>query len=189
MIKVKVPKPLYPPPPVAEPSLQSTRHEPASPHLKDIDGGPVNHGAEDGNPVISLNNFTHYCPPVTARGLAWNWTVAGETAVLECPPGSVGFAKWRCGREPAADWSPLSPSLAECRSKWLNNLEARLREGEAVGTVSGDLAQLSGLQPLYGGDLRLAGKMMKHMAERMNYDIQVKNIILYSASIGSYLIY
>lgn len=39
--------------------------------------------------------------------------------------------------------------------------------------MSGDLAQLSGLQPLYGGDLRLATKMLKHMAERMNYDIQV----------------
>ena len=169
VIQVKVPKPLYP---VAEPSLQSQRDEPPAPQLKDIDGRHV-HGLEDGNPMIALNNFTHYCPPITARGLYWNWTVAGETAVLECPPGSVGFAKWRCGREPSADWSPLSPSLAECRSKWLNNLEARLRDGEAVGTVSGDLAQLSGLQPLYGGDLRLAGKMMKHMAERMNYDIQV----------------
>ena len=145
--------------------------------------------------VLSLANFTQYCPPVTARGLFWNWTGAGETAVLECPSGSIGFAKWRCGqpidhkRRPSASveddssedeedtpggttWSGPSPSLVECQSKWLNNLDARLRDGEAVATVSGDLAQLSGRQALYGGDLQLATKMLKHMAERMHYDVQ-----------------
>ena len=74
---------------------------------------------------------------------------------------------------PAARWSSLSPSLAECQSKWLANLDSRLRDGESIRGVSGDLAQLSGLQHLYGGDLMLASKMLKHMAERMNYDIQV----------------
>ena len=68
------------------------------------------------------------------------------------------------------------------QSKWLKNLDARLREGESISTVSGDLAQLSGLQPLLGGDLRLATKMLKHMAERMNYDIQVGMIGAYYAS-------
>jgi GPCR-Autoproteolysis INducing (GAIN) domain len=150
-------------------------------------------------PVLSVANFTQFCPPVTARGLFWNWTGAGETAVLECPSGSIGFAKWRCGGQAdqrrrhsappppspdvAADigedggrsgveWSGLSPSLVECQSKWLNNLDARLRDGEAVGSVSGDLAQLSGRQALYGGDLQLATRMLKHMAERMHYDVQ-----------------
>ena len=97
--------------------------------------------------------------------------MGGDTAVLECPGGSIGFAKWKCGRSPI-EWDSLSPSLAECESKWLNNLDARLRDGESISTVSGDLAQLSGLQPMYGGDLRLASKMLKHLAERMNYDIQ-----------------
>lgn len=155
-------------------------------------------------PLLSLANFTQYCPPVTARGLFWNWTGAGETAVLECPSGSIGFAKWRCGH-PAlqrrnggggnldtfsfvadgggdgdnvdgggrqTEWIGPSPSLVECQSKWLNNLDARLRDGEAVATVSGDLSQLSGRQALYGGDLQLATKMLKHMAERMHYDVQ-----------------
>ena len=66
----------------------------------------------------------------------------------------------------------MSPSLAECQSKWLNNLDARLRDGESISTVSHDLAQLTGLQQMYGGDLQLATRMLKHMAERMHFDIQ-----------------
>ena len=70
------------------------------------------------------------------------------------------------------EWASHSPTLAECQSKWLNNLDSRLRDGEAISSVSGELAQLSGLQAMYGGDLQLSSRMLKHMAERMHYDIQ-----------------
>ena len=69
-------------------------------------------------------------------------------------------------------WATISPSLAECQSRWLNTLDTRLREGEDITEISTDLAQLSGLQPLYGGDLQLSSRMLKHMAERMHFDIQ-----------------
>jgi hypothetical protein len=166
---------------------------------------PYNNNDYIGTPGLP-DDINDYCGPLTARGLHWNWTRAGDTAVLECPSGSIGFAKWKCDRlvstpprhqqlhmnngngmstwrsnsglgETAARWSSLSPSLAECQSKWLANLDSRLRDGESIGGVSGDLAQLSGLQPLYGGDLKLASKMLKHMAERMNYDIQVRRVL------------
>ena len=70
------------------------------------------------------------------------------------------------------EWESLSPSLAECQSKWLHNLDARLRDGESIRTVSSDLAQMSALQTMYGGDLQLSTRMLKHMAERMHFDIQ-----------------
>ena len=69
VIKVKVPKPLTP---VEDrPSLQTVTS---------------NSEAE----VVTIANFTQYCAPVTARGLFWNWTLAGDTAVLQCPEDSTG---------------------------------------------------------------------------------------------------
>ena len=122
--------------------------------------------------VVAISNFTHYCAPAQARGLFWNWTAGGDTAVLQCPHDSSGFAKWHCSGGQTVSWATLSPSLAECQSRWLNTLDSRLREGEDINKISTDLAQLSGLQPLYGGDLQLSTRMLKHMAERMHFDIQ-----------------
>ena len=47
-----------------------------------------------------------------------------------------------------------------------------MRDGESIRTVSSDLAQMSALQTMYGGDLQLSTRMLKHMAERMHFDIQ-----------------
>jgi hypothetical protein len=38
--------------------------------------------------------------------------------------------------------------------------------------VSHSLAYYSGLEPMYGGDIALAARMLKHMAERTHYEIQ-----------------
>ena len=155
VIKVKVPKPLNPIVDVSDINSNVVGDDLTAPE------------------VVSIANFTRYCAPVTARGLFWNWTSAGDTAVLQCPHDSTGFAKWRCGTSgPVVEWEDISPSLAECQSKWLNNLDSRLRDGEAISSVSSDLAQMSGLQQMYGGDLQLASRMLKHMAERMHFDIQ-----------------
>ena len=129
-------------------------------------------GSDSAPRVVAISNFTHYCAPAQARGLFWNWTAGGDTAVLQCPHDSSGFAKWHCRAGDTVSWDTLSPSLAECQSRWLNNLDTRLREGEDIARISTDLAQMSGLQPLYGGDLQLSTRMLKHMAERMHFDIQ-----------------
>ena len=121
-----------------------------------------------------MDNFTQYCPPVRARGLYWNWTLAGDTAVMQCPSGSTGFAKWSCvhGR-PQAAWAVGSPSLQECVSIWLSDLDSKLRSGSlSVINASKTLAENSASQVLYGGDVVLAARMLKHMSERMRYDIQ-----------------
>jgi len=115
-------------------------------------------------------NFTQYCPPVSARGLFWNWTRADSTAVLQCPAGSSGFAKWRCDSD--SRWAAGSPSLSGCRSLWLGDLDARLREGVPVANISRSLAYHSGLRPVYAGDVATAARMVKHLAERMSYEMQ-----------------
>ncbi len=56
------------------------------------------------------------------------------------------------------------------------DLEARLREGVPVTNVSRSLAYYSGLSTaagLYGGDVAATARMLKHVAERMHYQIQV----------------
>lgn len=40
------------------------------------------------------------------------------------------------------EWHGDTPDLSECRSVWLNSLEARVREGESLLSISNDLAQV-----------------------------------------------
>ena len=94
-----------------------------------------------------------------------------DTAVLQCPSGATGFARWRCG--PDSRWVGPAPSLSGCASLWLGDLETRLRESVPVANISRSLAFYSGLEPMYGGDIARAARMLKHMAERMNYEMQV----------------
>jgi hypothetical protein len=56
---------------------------------------------------------------------------------------------------------------------WLADLDSRLREGVSTQNVSTILAEKSDSQILFGGDIPLAARMLKHMSERMHYDIQV----------------
>lgn len=119
-------------------------------------------------------------------------------AVVQCPSGSNGFAKWSCNHpdanrafESQVSWSTKGPTLAECRSLWLGDLDAKLRSGlVSVTNVSKILAEKSAQfnkvvapdlhnnaenddSPLiFGGDLVLAARMLKQMAERMHYVLQ-----------------
>ena len=126
---------------------------------------------------IVVNNFTQYCPSDRSRGLAWNWTLAGETSVVQCPQGSTGFAKRSCeapdDQDQRVHWTPKGPSLAECRSLWLGELETKLRSGAlSVTNVSALMSQNTHKSHIYGGDLVLGARMLKHMAEKMHYDLQ-----------------
>ncbi|KAJ8707402.1 hypothetical protein PYW08_010654 [Mythimna loreyi] len=213
-----------------------------------------------------------FCPQVSARGLNWNWTIAGTYAVQPCPGGATGLARWKCtltphthteeerprrrgtglpsgenyhdlGLEPndrqmqllrrlgseallkgrdgdspehiidyrgasniaeaadnladsagnlaeatgnqlnqlandfiqytdaTPDWHG-APDLSECRSVWLNSLEARVREGESLLSISNDLAQVTSSKTLYGGDMMTTTSIMKKLAQRMSQNVQ-----------------
>ncbi|XP_026317038.1 latrophilin Cirl isoform X4 [Hyposmocoma kahamanoa] len=200
-----------------------------------------------------------YCPQVNARGLHWNWTMAGTYAVQPCPGGATGLARWKCtisphhhieedrprrrnpglqsgenyhdlgldqpdnrqmqlirrlgseallkGRDGDApehmidyrgspslpdaqasitnphptdeyyadtipEWHGPTPDLSECRSVWLNSLEARVREGESLLSISNDLAQVTSSKTLYGGDMMTTTSIMKKLALRMSQNVQ-----------------
>ncbi|XP_045507482.1 latrophilin Cirl isoform X2 [Colias croceus] len=201
-----------------------------------------------------------YCPQVNARGLHWNWTLAGTYAVQPCPGGATGLARWKCtltahqhieeerphrrssglqsgenfhdlgleqpserqlqlirrlgseallkgrdgdspehlidyrgsanlpdaqaSRENLAtngdyvysdtipEWHGATPDLSECRSVWLNSLEARVREGESLLSISNDLAQVTSSKKLYGGDMMTTTSIMKKLAQRMSQNVQ-----------------
>ncbi|XP_047519643.1 latrophilin Cirl isoform X2 [Pieris napi] len=200
-----------------------------------------------------------YCPQVTARGLHWNWTLAGTYAVQPCPGGATGLARWKCtltahqhveeerprrrssglqsgenyhdlgldqpserqlqlirrlgseallkGRggdtpehlidyrgsvalpdaqaskenpsngdyvysDTIPEWHGATPDLSECRSVWLNSLEARVREGESLLSISNDLAQVTSSKTLYGGDMMTTTSIMKKLAQRMSQNVQ-----------------
>ncbi|XP_028025566.1 latrophilin Cirl isoform X2 [Bombyx mandarina] len=70
------------------------------------------------------------------------------------------------------EWHGASPDLSECRSVWLNNLEARVREGESLLSISNDLAQVTSSKTLYGGDMMTTTSIMKKLAQRMSQNIQ-----------------
>lgn len=78
----------------------------------------------------------------------------------------------------ASEWATQAPSFAECRSLWLGDLESRLRDGVGIANVSHSLAHYSDQQAVYGGDIVLATRMLKHMAERMHYEIQVTYFLI-----------
>ena len=107
---------------------------------------------------------------------------------MQCSSGSTGFAKWSCDHPDIRDidhagsgkqvsWNSNGPTLAECRSLWLGELDSKLRSGlNSVSNVSKILAEkTAGIGEnvgIFGGDLVLGARLLKHMAERMHYDLQ-----------------
>ncbi|RXG57916.1 Latrophilin Cirl [Armadillidium vulgare] len=111
-----------------------------------------------------------WCPPSFARGLYWNWTKSGETAVLVCPGGATGTAKRKClvgGWKDPAD-------LSACRSAWLMSLKKRANtpdEEDSVTAVANELAKVTANNALYGGDLIIAPRIIKTLSRRMMQDV------------------
>ncbi|KAG6450607.1 hypothetical protein O3G_MSEX006656 [Manduca sexta] len=70
------------------------------------------------------------------------------------------------------EWHGSTPDLSECRSVWLNSLEARVREGESLLSISNDLAQVTSSKTLYGGDMMTTTSIMKKLAQRMSQNVQ-----------------
>jgi hypothetical protein len=98
---------------------------------------------ETEQPVALLPDF---CPPATARGIHWNATRAGDVAIVPCPDGATGLARWTCleeGRWSAASaHAPAHPDLSNCKSAAMTNLEDRVREEDPEDVVVSTLAHL-----------------------------------------------
>ena len=142
----------------------------------------------DNNRLLVLESIVDHCPPVSARGLFWNWTRVADTAIQPCPGGSSGFAKWRCSssggnfgssgdEEQSVSWSSGAPDLSECESHWLTRLKTRLREnsdasGELEDDIAAELAENARSRALYGGDVARVADLMQALVHRVRQQQQ-----------------
>ena len=72
-----------------------------------------------------------FCPPTSARNLAWRPTRGGQVMIQPCPNGATGLARWTCDRgedaaSPAA-WATAQPDMSDCKSVPMTNLEVKVR--------------------------------------------------------------
>ena len=101
---------------------------------------------------VSRKNRDGYCFPTRARNLQWDWTLAGETAILPCPLGTTGLSRWTC--LDSGLWSDNHPDMSDCKSEAATNLEARVRAEDPEAVLASSLAHMTSSQSqFYGGDL------------------------------------
>ena len=123
-----------------------------------------------------------FCTPTFARGISWNWTRTGDVAIVPCPNGATGLARWACledGRWSSASASadqPAYPDLSDCKSSAMITLEARVREEDPEDVIISSLAHLTSKMTsrLFGGDLESAVAILRTLANRLQYLLQTQ---------------
>ncbi len=132
---------------------------------------PAKDGQFTDSDIEVLEELVGHCPPQTSRNLFWNWTASGQEAIQVCPPGSNGFARWKCGMDGA--WTTELPNLSECQSLWLSRLESRMHANEAINSIGAELAARSQTKSLYGGDLPIVATIIQGLAHRLRQELYV----------------
>lgn len=118
----------------------------------------------------ALDLLSHYCQPVLARDIFWNWTRAGHGAVYPCPGGSKGDARWQCGVNPVK-WLSDRPDLSGCNSFWVGDLEQRISGGTSVVNLGSELSQKTRVKSLYGGDLLQMTSIVQQLLSKMEDEL------------------
>ena len=124
------------------------------------------------------DDFGPVCLGQEKRKIQWNATRLNETAIMNCPGGASGLARWHCTRMDGADgnvavWERGTPDLSGCRSIWLSTLEKRVREGDVILGISSELSLVTNnSRELYGGDMIITTNILCNMAERMAKNIR-----------------
>ena len=94
--------------------------------------GPSKSVVNTADRAISPPPGAGYCKPnVKASSprfdeLNWSWARPGTVAVMPCPRGASGMARWEC-RASDGKFIGSSPDLSQCRSMWLKRLYERLQ--------------------------------------------------------------
>lgn len=117
------------------------------------------------------HDVSNACQPTTARQLQWDWTQAGQVALQPCPIGASGLARWYCGSD--RSWQGSSPDMSDCKSIAMSNLESQVRKEDPENVLVSSLAYLTRTKALYGGDLESAVAIMRTVASRIQYRLQL----------------
>ena len=104
-------------------------------------------GGHDNNGGFMAN----HCQPTFRRSVHWNWTAAGQVAIVPCPYGATGLARWACveaeagsGAQTGAEWAGLQPDMSDCKSNAMAQLEMNVREEEPENAIASTMASLTG---------------------------------------------
>jgi latrophilin 1 len=155
--------------------------------VSDIPSGSNAHNGNGGGGGFMSN----HCQPTFRRNVHWNWTSSGQVAIVPCPSGATGLARWACvqseeddtsssSSSTGADWSGVQPDMSDCKSNAMANLEVRVREEEPENVIVSTLATLTGglrsrTGALFGGDLESAAAIMRTVANRIQYLLQTQS--------------
>ena len=115
--------------------------------------------------LIEDQNEGEYCRPTRARNIQWTWTKIGETAILPCPLGTSGLARWSCGT--SGLWAESQPDMSDCKSEAATKLEARVRAEDPEAVLATSLAHMTSKSQFYGGDLDTSVAVMKTIGNRL----------------------
>ena len=95
--------------------------------------------------------MANHCQPTFRRSVHWNWTAAGQVAIVPCPYGATGLARWACveaeagsGAQTGAEWAGLQPDMSDCKSNAMAQLEMNVREEEPENAIASTMASLTG---------------------------------------------
>lgn len=114
-----------------------------------------------------------HCVPAASRNVQWPWTKPGETAILPCPLGASGLARWTC--QDSGLWSENHPDMSDCKSEAATSLEARVRAEDPEAVLATSLAHMtSKMAPshFYGGDLDTCVAVMRTIGNRLRFILQ-----------------
>ena len=122
------------------------------------------------NPRASLANppSADHCAPRLARTLSWHqWTRPGTTAVMPCPVGTEGLARWTCAAR-GGRYLGSHPDLSGCVSVWLKRISDKLEGRRSVVLLAKDLVHFLGSHHLFGGDIGALLDVLAAMVDKMH---------------------
>jgi hypothetical protein len=112
-----------------------------------------------------------YCLTTVSRNVHWNWTKPGETAIMPCPLGTSGLARWNCLN--SGLWAENHPDMSDCKSETATSLEAKVRAEDPEAVLASALAHMtSNSGVLYGGDLDTSVAVMRTIGNRLRFILQ-----------------
>lgn len=109
-----------------------------------------------------------HCHWTSARGLLWPSTSANSQAILPCPRGATGRARWLCNGS-TGRWARPTPDLSDCHSPAVSGLEHELLSGKTgpLG-VAARLSEATRVheqqESVLGGDVRLVARLSGELA-------------------------
>ncbi|XP_066283061.1 adhesion G protein-coupled receptor L2-like [Branchiostoma lanceolatum] len=110
------------------------------------------------------------CPVQVRRNLTWPKTVPGMMVTQNCPNGTVGTARRKCGT--GGTWEG-EPDLSDCTSPWVGELLRLVEQGGPAGDVLSLVkGNLANEDEIYGGDviksIDLLGDLVAIQQEQLN---------------------